>query len=183
MSDAPTPAPEGKKKGKLPVIAIVAIMLFAGGFFGMKMKGGGAKKEPEIKLGKIVELDEKLVNLTNETTFLRTTIGLHLKEGFEETKFKEVATAVDDAVVLTLKSKSARELESVNGLTKLKRELAAKINAALESAEPPKDAKDEKKKKKKSKEEEESPEDLEHPDWDSQTGPVLKVYFKAFAIQ
>ena len=182
---------EGKKKGKMPVIIAVVAVLFGGGFFMMKSKGG-AKKEPEIKLGKIVEMDEKLVNLTDQATFLRTTIAFHMKEGFDEAKMKDVMPAVEDSVVTTLKALGPNDVRSAKNLVRLKRDLAAKINEVLHTVvkdphaedaktDEKKDSKDKKDKKK--HEAPEPPSEPEHPEWDSDEGPVLKVYFKAFAIQ
>lgn len=181
---------EEKKKGKMPVIIALVAVLAGGGFFMMKGKGG-EKKEPEIKLGKIVDLEEKLVNLSDQTTFLRTTIALHLKEGFDEAKLKEVMSAVDDSVVTTLKSLGPNDVRSIASLAKLKRRIAAEANEVLNTIVP--DPKQEDKKDSEKEKSEEKGEkgkkgkgeeaEREHPDWDSDTGPVLKVYFKAFAIQ
>jgi flagellar basal body-associated protein FliL len=181
---------EGKKKGKMPVIIAVVAVLFGGGFFMMKGKGG-EKKEPEIKLGKIVEMDEKLVNLTDQATFLRTTIALHLKEGFDETKLKDVMPAVEDSVVTTLKSLGPNDVKSNKSLARLKRVLAQNANEVLSQVvvdpKHEKEGKDKEKKEGAKKEGDskakEGHEEPEHPDWDSDHGPILKVYFKAFAIQ
>lgn len=183
MSDAPKE--EGKKKGKLPVLIVVALVLFGGGFFFMKGKGG-EKKEPEIKLGKIVEFEEKLFNLSDMQTYLRTTIALHLKEGFDEAKFKEISPAVEDTLNTVIRAKSPNQVQTVAGIQALKKELAAKINDLLngmtaEHGAEPKDKSESKKKKKKDPADDE--EDGHENDWDSQTGPVLKVYFKDFAVQ
>jgi len=183
MSDAPKEV--GKKKGKLPVLIVVVAVLFGGGFFGMKMKGGD-KKEPEIKLGKIVEFEEKLFNLSDMQTYLRTTVALHLKDGYDEAKFKEVLPAVEDTMNLVIRAKSPAQVQTVSGIQKLKKELAERINSVLASLESgSKGHKEGDKEPAKGKSN--APEDSKKPDpgndWDSQSGPVLKVYFKAFAVQ
>lgn len=183
MSEAPKEA--GKKKGKLPVLIIVAVVLFGGGFFGMKMKGG-EKKEPELKLGKIVEFEEKLFNLSDMQTYLRTTLAFHLKEGYEEPKFAERVAAVEDVVNLVIRSKSPAQVQTVAGIQSLKKELASSINKVLNELDGGHDEgeKDSRKDSKSDKKDSKSGEDEEHGNgWDSQTGPVLKVYFKAFAVQ
>lgn len=183
MSEAPKEA--GKKKGKLPVLIIVAVVLFGGGFFGMKMKGG-EKKEPELKLGKIVEFEEKLFNLSDMQTYLRTTLAFHLKEGYEEPKFAEKLAAVEDTVNLVIRSKSPAQVQTVAGIQSLKKELAANINKVLieldgAHGDTEKDAKSDSKSEKKGAK---SDGHEQHDNgWDSQTGPVLRVYFKAFAVQ
>ncbi len=183
MSDAPKEV--GKKKGKLPVLIVVVAVLFGGGFFGMKMKGGD-KKEPEVKLGKIVEFDEKLFNLSDMQTYLRTTVALHLKDGYDEAKFKEVLPAVEDTMNLVIRSKSPAQVQTVSGIQKLKKELAERINAVLANLESGSPGHREAKKEPSKGKSEESgtPQKGEaQNDWDSQSGPVLKVYFKAFAVQ
>lgn len=192
-----------KKKGKLPVLIVVAVVLFGGGFFGLKMKGGN-KEEPEIKLGKIVEFDEKLFNLSDMQSYLRTTVALHMKDGYDEAKLKEVLPAVEDALNLVIRSKSPNQVQTIAGIMLLKKDIAAKINSVLDSldgkkedeaeekaAKPAADKKPEKGADKKpemgddKKPEKGAVKKPEPPDndWDSQTGPVLKVYFKAFAVQ
>ena len=89
-------------------------------------------------------------------------------------------------------SKSISELSSEPAKARLKREIAAFVNKTLEDLTPPPEGHTEKKKKKKKGEDEEEdprkiaatdPEELEHPEWDSDEGPVLKVYFTKFATQ
>lgn len=184
MSDAPKE--EGKKKGKLPVLIVVVAVLFGGGFFGMKMRGGD-KKEPEIKLGKIVEFEEKLFNLSDMQTYLRTTVALHLKDGYDEAKFKENIAAVEDTLNLVIRAKSPSQVQTVAGIQKLKKELAERINgvlASLEEGGAHKKDKSEGKPKDEAKSDKSDDSKAEpENDWDSQSGPVLKVYFKAFAVQ
>lgn len=183
MSEA-APKEEGKKKGKLPVLIVVAIMLFGGGFFGMKMRGG-EKKEPEIKLGKIVEFEEKLYNLNDMQTWLRVTVAVHLKEGYDEKKFAENIAPIEDAMNMVVRGKSPSQVQTVAGLHALKKELVTKINDALASLEPKEEKEPEKSdeevgsEKKPEKPAEKKPDN----DWESQTGPVLKLYFRAFAVQ
>jgi hypothetical protein len=68
MSEEVKEAPQGKKKGKLPVIIALVALIGGGGFFGMKMKSGGPKKV-EIKAGAPEPLDKEfLVNLTGQNS-------------------------------------------------------------------------------------------------------------------
>lgn len=182
---APQEEVQKKKKGKLPVLIVVAIMLFAGGFFGMKMRGGG-KTEPDVKLGKIVEFEEKLYNLNDMQTWLRVTVAVHLREGYDEKKFAENIAPIEDAMNMVVRAKSPSQVQTIAGLKALKKELVTKINDALASLEP----KVEKKPTKSADDEEGNDEKAEKPaenkadnDWESQTGPVLKLYFRAFAVQ
>jgi flagellar basal body-associated protein FliL len=177
MSDE---APEvKKKKGKLPIILILALVIGGGGFFMMKSKGG-KPKEPELKLGAIEQLPEFLVNLKGGSTYLQTEIAFHLKDGFKKEELDKGMPAVRDAILTTLSGKGLNEVSSEKAKIKLKREIAAAVNKVLlelnASAE-------EKHKKKKKGESDEPPEEPEYPDWDSDTGPVLKVYFTKFATQ
>ncbi|MBV6457363.1 MAG: hypothetical protein HONBIEJF_00471 [Fimbriimonadaceae bacterium] len=198
MSEAATPAtdaPKKKKKGKLPVILLLAVVLGTGGFFGMKMRGGGPQKEPEIKLGEIVPLEEFLLNLRDGRTYLRTEIALHFKEGFKKEGFDKSLPAVRDGVISVLTSQSLGVVSTMEGKEKLKAELATTINGILESLEPKPEVKKEHGKDKKETEggkdketadkakDDAASKEPKHPDWQSQTGPVLKVYFTSFATQ
>lgn len=195
MSEAATPATDApkKKKGKLPVILILALVLGTGGFFGMKMRGGGPPKEPEIKLGEIVPLEEFLLNLRDGRTYLRTEIALHVKEGFKKEELDKSLPAVRDGVISVLTSQSIGGVSTMEGKEKLKVELATAINGILESLAPPpekkedhgKDKKESHDKGEKGEKDKDEPESKEtkHPDWHSQEGPVLKVYFTSFATQ
>ena len=183
-----------KKKGKLPIIIVLALVLGGGGFF--MMKGKGKPKEPEIKLGAIEPLTEFLVNLKGGSNYLQTEVALQFKDGFKKEELDKNMPAVRDAVIMVLSSKSISELSSEPAKARLKREIAAFVNKTLEDLAPPpaEEHADEKKKKKKKKDEEEEvvdprkiaatpADELEHPEWDSDEGPVLKVYFTKFATQ
>jgi flagellar basal body-associated protein FliL len=185
--------PEGKKKGgsKLPVVLVLGLMLGAGGFFGMKMRGGDAKpKKPEVKLGKEkpAELKEFLVNLADRGVFCRTEIALGTAEGADPKLIEDHEGPVRDAINLCLKSKTLAQVSTVEGLKKLKREIAADVNEALapfdaNAEKGDKGDKADKSDSKKTEAKKEADSKPEHPDWDSDTGPVLKVYFSSFATQ
>lgn len=189
---------EGKKKGgKLPIIIAVVVILAGGGFFMMK-KGSSSKKEvPKVELGHgdgaVIEMEEKLYNLADQQTYLRCTLAFHLVKGFDTSHLtKDVVSAVDDAVYMVITSKKPSDLIGIPNIRKLKREIAAAVNHGLhhedEEIEEEKEEKSSKKKSKKHKEEEEDhsaeeSEEPEHPDWDSDKGPVLKVYIRGLALQ
>ena len=205
MSEAAAPE-KPKKKGKLPMILALVVMLVAGGFFGMKMGSGSKKEEPEIELGEVVALGEFLVNLNDGRTFLKTDIAVHVGKdmhiaeeagGGHETK-AEPPAPVRDAVIAVLSSQDFNEISTPEGKEKLKKAIAKAINAVAPHHEEEKDKKGKGKKDKGhgAKESEghgESAKDghgkaaeEEHvvdETWDSQTGPVLKVYFTTFATQ
>ncbi len=188
-----------KKKSKLPMIIALVLILGGGGFFVMKMRGGAAKK-PEIKLSKEkgVELKEFLVNLKDKGVYCRTEISLGLAEGVDAKGVEDHEAAIRDAINLRLTSKSLSEVDSAEGLVTLKREIAADLNKVLEEKKPAdadadksdeEDAKkDDAKKDAKAGDKKETAKDVKpappvHPDWDSDTGPVLKIYFSSFATQ
>ena len=186
MAEAPKEG--GKKKGKMPMIIGLVLMLVAGGFFGMKLGGGGKKAEPKIELGEVVPLGEFLVNLSDGRTFLKTDVSVqisktgHLDEskgGGEHGAKAEAPAAVRDAVVAVLSSKSLDQVSSPEGKLALKKAIAKAINAVAPHEAEGGDKADKKHKKKAEDEEEE----VVDPTWDSQTGPVLKVYFTTFATQ
>lgn len=178
MSDA---APEvKKKKGKLPIILVLALVIGGGGFFMMKSKGG-APKEPAVKLGAIEQLPEFLVNLKGGTTYLQTEIAFHLKDGYKKEDLDKGMPAVRDAILMTLSGKGLNEVSTEKAKAKLKREIAGAVNQVLMELNPPPGA--DKKSKKEPDDEQRVGEEPEHPEWDSDEGPVLKVYFTKFATQ
>lgn len=199
MSDTETKeAP--KKKSKLPMIVGVVAILGGGGFFMMKSKGGEKTEKPKTEMGtgdaSLMEMEEKLYNLADGVTYLRTTLAFQLKKGFEaEHLTKDVNGAIDDAVFMVMSTKRPTDFIGVPKIKLLKKQIAAAVNGALhqmeESKEKEKDkGKDSEESKEKDSEkghEKESKEDtppkIEHPDWDSQDGPVLKVYIRALAMQ
>lgn len=186
------------------MVLILGLMLGVGAFLGMKMKGGDAKpKKPEIKMSKEkpAELKEFLVNLAGGANYARIEIGLGMVEGSDPKLIEDHEAPVRDAINMCLKSKTLAELNAVDGLAKLKRELAATINETLKQFQTDKekaedksdkkdsdsksdkskasDSKDDKSKdaaKDKEKDKDKGKEQPEHPEWDSDTGPVLKVY-------
>jgi len=196
MSEQASEAP--KKKGKLPVVIILAVVLGAGGFFGMKMRGGGEKKkEPEIKLGPTAEIkDEFLTNMAERSSYVRAKISLQVKDGFDPKKIEEDMPGIQDAINMKLQATSLKDVASLDGMRKLKKELAASINKILNehpADDKDKDSKDDssdkKDKDKKDKEKDKKAKDDsssydEIPEgWDSAKGPVLKVLFVSFATQ
>ncbi len=179
-----------KKKGKLPMILVVALVLGGGGFF---MLGGKKEKkaEPELALGEIIPFEEKfLVNLRDQDTYLQASIAVHLDKHFKKEAFEKNLAAVQSAVVLRLSTLSKADAASEEGKLALKRLLALDMNRALEALaeDHGEEKKDDKKKKKKDEHEEEELTDVpaderEFPQFDSESGPVLKVYFTSFAMQ
>ncbi|MBL8065025.1 MAG: flagellar basal body-associated FliL family protein [Chthonomonadaceae bacterium] len=193
------PAEGGKKKGKMPMLLALVVMLGAGGFFGSKMGGSKEKKEPPIELGEVMPLGEFLVNLRDGRTFLKTEIAVHIAKGQHLADEAggghggggkaEAPAPVRDAIVAVLSAQDLNTISTPEGKVALKLALAKAINAVApkhhkegEKSHGKEDKKDGHEKDKKKEEEHEEPEVLDET-WDSQTGPVLKVYFTSFATQ
>lgn len=170
------PKEPAKKKGKLPIILILALVLGGGGFFMLKSKGG-EQKEPQVKLGAIETLPEFLVNLRGDT-YLQTEIALQMRDGFKAEELATNMPAVRDVILTILSGKTVAQVSSSEGKAKLKTEIATGVNRILDELTAPPGKKNGKKEPREDEEE-----DREHPDWESDTGPVLKVYFTKFATQ
>ncbi len=166
-----------KKKGgnKLVIIVVAILMLITGGFFGLKMKGGAPAKPP-LELGgpdNIIEIHEFLVNSSGANDggkFLRTDISVQTTKDFKKEDMDKYDAPVEDAINEVLSKYSVEELKQPNFITKLRHEIANASNAALARAQ----GKDPEKPE---------PGPPKHPEWDSQTGPILKIYFTSFAFQ
>lgn len=178
MSDSPK-----KKGGKLPIIVAVVLVLAGGGYFATKGGGKAAEEEeePAIKLGHIAPVGEFLVNMADGRTYLRTNISLHFDEKFDTHAMEETQAAIQDAIVTKLSSKSLEDVRTLEGKKALKWQLAAAINAAMADAH----GHDKKSKKKGSKEDAHAATDAptNEEGWDSDEGPVLKIYFTSFVTQ
>ena len=187
MSEAKEEAPKKKGGGKLPIIAAVAIVLAGGGFFMTKGKGDKKEAPKKIELGEPVVLKEILVNLADGDTYLKTEIALQCEKTYDAKELEKLSPIINNTIILILKTKKPKELMDLNGLRKLQREIATKVNAAL----PPKEGeekKDEKKDDKKSdekdsKDSKKADSESKDSEFDSETGPVRKVYFSSFATQ
>lgn len=201
-----------KKGGKLPIIIALVVVLAGGGFFMMKGKGPKEPPPIKLGTIEPLE-GEFLVNLQEPNIYLRATISLHVKDGYKKEELAKSLDPVRAAIVAILRSKSIREVRSGEGMIKLRKQIVEEVNKILEAAElaahPPEkaedkdaekgDAKDEGEKDgaakdahakdakdghaKDSEKDKEKDKGPAHPDWDSQTGPVLKLYFTSFATQ
>ena len=181
-------APVKKKKGKLPIILALALVLGGGGFFVMKGKGKPPEKTHTVAIAE-EEIDlepEFLVNMSDGRTYLRAKIAIKLRKDYKAEEFAKHAKEIADAVNICLKTTDPKDTNTEAQMKRLKRRLAAKINAALggmpaaegESHGATKEVDLSKKKKPHDEEKAEIPED-----WDSLEGPVIKVLFAAFATQ
>lgn len=185
MSEAKKEEAPAKKKSKLPLIIALVAIVGGGGFF-MKSKGG-KKEVPPVELGVIEPMPEEfIVNLGTSSNYLRAGVSLHLAKTAKKEDVAANLDAIKDAIGTILSSKPPSAVRTLEGKRKIKAEIAKSVNAILSAAAKAEEHKedDKKKKKKKKKEEEEEEEvEIEHPDWDSQEGPVLKIYFTSFATQ
>lgn len=183
----PEAPPEAKSKSpKLLIIVLLAVVLAGGGFFGLKiMKAGKDGKSERLKVGKIITLQEFLVNLADQQTYVRTDIALGVAEGAEihapggGGNEEGDDPRVRDSIILILSAKKPGELATLEGKAKLKKEIIAAVNKLLGHGEPDEGSEtadnhtDSPEKKSKSGEDKE----------EAKRGPVLEVYFTSFATQ
>lgn len=179
MAEHAAEAP-AKKKSPLPIVIALVAVLGGGGFFMMKGKGESAKPEKTvIKLAhEETELEEFLVNMADQQTYLKTKIAVKLDETVPAKIVEENKSAVEDAVIRTLRSISPNDVKTDDDIVKLKRRLAAAINRVLGSGEHGSESHGKVTEIRRKFD----PSDLP-PDWDSSEGPVLQVFFKSFATQ
>ncbi|MBI5194320.1 MAG: flagellar basal body-associated FliL family protein [Nitrospirae bacterium] len=135
---------KGGKPGliKLVIIAVVALMLMGGGFFGYKVfskkehgpeKGELAKEEKEKhEPGQMIALDPFVINLADEDIkYLKITINLEV----DSEKVKEEATnrmpQIRDTILMLMTSKTSEDVKDVGGKLKLQDEMVSRINHNL----------------------------------------------------
>lgn len=177
------------KKGKMPVMIVLGVVLLGGGFFGLKMMGGGGEPEiPPIVLGDpthVLNLGEFLVNTSDGKTFLRATIGVHLADGTalfhseggghdDSGPGFEMTAPYTDAVRSVLRRQTLNQLMSEEGERAIKIKIAAAINDVYARYNH-EDGHEEEEPADGEHHEEEEPEIVDES-WHSQTGPVLVVY-------
>ncbi|MBX3110621.1 MAG: flagellar basal body-associated FliL family protein [Fimbriimonadaceae bacterium] len=197
-------ADQPKKKGKLPVILVAVVVLAGGGYFMM----GGKKKPtapPAVMLGETkMDLGEFTAQLTDGHTYLKVQVVVQLKKDFKvegegegHGGGKGGDPVMRNAVQMVLAETKPEDIATADGIATLKEKIAWKLNHEIELQEKAeKIAKGEavpeekSKKKKKKGEEEAAPEEekfertpldeREHPEWQSDEGPVLMVFFPSF---
>lgn len=177
--------PKKKKKGKLPVILALVLVLGGGGYF-MFGKSKAKPGKPEVKIGhEVVDIGEVLVNLRGSDSYARATVALQFAEGFDSHGVDKQKAVIRDAIISALSDSSLSELKSAEGRENLKVEIAASINEALHAMHPEPDSgkKDGGKDEGGESHEDAKPKKRKHPEWHSDDGPVLKVYFSDFVTQ
>lgn len=182
MAEEAKEAP-AKKKGKLPLILILALVLGGGGFFGMKMRGGGSEKPKGPELAATIVVLPEIVADMSDGAYVRTEVGVQLDKAFDPKKFEAAMPLVRQAANDTLRFKTRRDVRTLEGMRRLRREVAAAMNKALAAGED-EHGKDEKGKEDKEGKKSEKEKPAAIPEgWDSAEGPVLRIVFQSFATQ
>lgn len=193
-------AKKGKKKGKLPIIMIVAVVIAGGGFFAMSQGKKAPEGPPPIELGAIEDLGgEFLVNLKDKRTFLKCKISVQVAKdahvadpvaegGGEHGAGGGTYAIARDAVIEVLTSKDLNDLTKDDAMKYLKREIAAAINASVHHPEEEEGKSEDKKESKEEGHDSGHEPEIDHAaldelGWDSEKGPVLRVFITEFAHQ
>jgi flagellar FliL protein len=141
-------APKPKKKSKLPIIIAALVLLGGGGggaawyFMGGHKAGGHgaeAKKEEPEKPPVFTRLEQFTVNLQKsdgEDHYLQVEVDLQIAEDKVNEHIKLRMPQIRNAMLLTLSSKTADELSSVEGKQKLAADIAGQINKIIGAKEP-----------------------------------------------
>jgi flagellar basal body-associated protein FliL len=179
----------------MPIIIALVVVVAAGGYFGLsKGKGKEKPKEEAPKVGGIVDLGEFTVNLKGGTNYLRAKVAVQMDAKTDAEHMKEQLPALQDVVVSVLSDKTMNQVLSAKGKDELKVELAFEMNHRMhmlhgeagkeEKSEEKTEGKPEKEGEKEHAEEgHEPPKERKYPDFDSDSGPVLKIYLTDFAMQ
>lgn len=212
MSDAPAAEGGKKKGGKMPMIIGLVVVIAAGGYFGLAKGKGGEKEKPKKeapKLGGVTELGEFTVNVKSGATFMRAKVAVHFDKSIDATHAEEYIPPLQDVVIDVLSDQNADEVLTLEGKQILRRRLAYEFNHRMHLVHPhegeeKEEEKEEEKDGEKKEGEEKSDKKDEHaddhggghgkghtpwldeaewPEFDSDKGPILKVYITDLAMQ
>lgn len=175
-----------KKKGKLPVIIALVAVLGGGGFFVMKGKSKPKEAPKAPELGEIIDIkDDFLTNVQGTSAnYIRAGVSLWLKKDVKGEEVSKQLGAIQSVITMRLRNTPMADFKSLEGIRKLQKEIASEVNEVLEAA--PGEGHPELK-----------PEGGEKPsgkaevkvsytvpdNWDSATGPVLRVLFRQLVTQ
>ncbi|MFN3962885.1 MAG: flagellar basal body-associated protein FliL [Fimbriimonadaceae bacterium] len=208
MSDAPAAEGGKKKGGKMPMIIGLVVVIAAGGYFGLAKGKSGDKEKPKKeapKLGGVTELGEFTVNVKSGATFMRAKVAVHFDPTIDAGHADAYIPPLQDVVIDVLSDQNADEVLTLEGKQILRRRLAYEFNHRMHLLHPHEGEEEEEKEEKEEKEGEEKSEkgdkhaddhggghgkghapwleEAEWPEFDSDKGPVLKVYITDLALQ
>lgn len=142
---------EGKKeknsKSSMIILVIFFVIIFSGiGLFAGSYMASGkiltsfTEKEESINLDTYA-VDEFLINLADSDSerYLKVVIYLSYdsnnKALFEELQLERTKPILKDAALTVLRSKTSKELSSIDGTELIKKELVEKFNSKLENGQ------------------------------------------------
>ena len=138
-----------KSASKLIILALIVIVLGAGGYVGWTffMKGKDQEKKEETPVSKsnstskkdemkiVFPLESFVVNLADKTgvgkRYLKVTVALEVNDENKKNRVEEHTAELRDTVLLLLSSQSFKEISTMDGKLELKQALLSRINQAL----------------------------------------------------
>ena len=138
-----------KSASKFIILALVVIVLGAGGYGGWSffMKGKDQEKKGETQISKsnpaskkdeikiVFPLESFVVNLADKTglgkRYLKVTVALEVNDESKKKMVEEHTAELRDTVLLLLSSQSFGEISTMDGKLELKQALLSRINQAL----------------------------------------------------
>lgn len=175
-----------KKKGKLPVIIALVAVLGGGGFFVMKGKSKPKEAPKAPELGEIIDIkDDFLTNVQGTSAnYVRAGVSLWLKKDVKGEEVAKQLGAIQSAITMRLRSASMSDFKTLEGLKKLRHDIAEDVNQVIESTPSEGHPAEEKPEGDKAGSKAEVKVSYSIPDsWDSAKGPVLRVLFRSLVTQ
>ncbi len=182
MANTPEAAPAPKKSPMMMVIVILLVLVLAGGgFLGFQMMSGDGKHKevkpaPALELGSVVDVfgkNDLTIRLNDKISYLQTNVSFAFTKSFDVKLLKDSIDALKSAVINVLLTKSPEELDTTEGRNAVKKEIATKGNAIIRQYIPDLPIAT-------------SAVHMSDPNadpLDSNTGPIIQVYFTKFALQ
>ena len=128
-----------KSKLKLIIIAVVGLLIGAGGIYGYSKYNKGKKEKAETlkteKVSIVCPLNSFVVNLLDKQgvgkRYLKVTMQLEVGKEEEKLLIENHNPQIRDTVLLLLSSQSLKEINTMEGKLELKQALLSRMNQIL----------------------------------------------------
>jgi len=128
-----------KSKFRLIIIAVVALVIGAGGIYGYSKYNKGKKRKTEVgkteKVSIVCPLNSFVVNLLDKhgsgKSYLKVTMQLEIGKEEEKLLIEKHNPEIRDTILLLLSNQSLKEINTMEGKLELKQALLSRMSQIL----------------------------------------------------